>query len=117
MPTRPAPAPVITDPRRLAAGLAQAIAEVVARARHAGQLDGLLTAESSRSLQRAIERARPPSNSPVPRPKVATVRLTTPRAGVIEACAVIDAGVRKRALAFRLEMSAGQWRCTALRVG
>ncbi len=111
------PAPFITDPRRLAAHLAQAIAEVVARARQAGQLEGLLTTESSRALRRAMERSQTRTGGQVRRPTVASVRLATPRAGVIEACAVIDAGVRKRALAFRLELTAGHWVCTALRIG
>jgi hypothetical protein len=36
---------------------------------------------------------------------------------VAEACAVIDLGIRKRAIALRLEAVDQQWRCTALCVG
>jgi hypothetical protein len=109
--------PDADSPRRLAARLAQAIAEVLARARPAGQLDELLTSAAVRALQRAADVAPARADSRVRRPTVASLRLTTPRSGVIEACAVIDVGTRKRALAFRLEVVGDRWQCTALRVG
>jgi hypothetical protein len=99
------------------ARLAQAIAEVLARARQVGQLEGLLTAESARALQRAVDLGRLPVELPTPRPTVTSLRIATPRAGAIEACAVIDVGDRRRALAFRLDIAAERWQCTALRVG
>jgi hypothetical protein len=106
-----------SHPRPVATMLAQAIAETLVRARQVDQLDRLLTAESNRSLRRAIERTPLPADGRMPRPRVTSLRLTAPRAGVVEACAVIDTGTRKRALAFRLESTAADWQCTALRVG
>jgi hypothetical protein len=117
----PAPAtPCRVDPadlRRLARRLAQAIAEVLVRARQVGQLDGFLTDASLRALQRAVDAAARRPDPTARRPTVTSLRLTTPRAGAVEACAVIDVGTRKRALAFRLELLADRWQCTALRVG
>lgn len=44
------------------------------------------------------------------------VRTCLPRPGVIEACAVVQAGPRFRAIALRLEHRR-RWVCTALRLG
>jgi hypothetical protein len=106
-----------TDPRPLVRQLAQAISEVLARARQAGQLDGLLTAETVRALQRAVEITSPLGGAAMPRPRVHSLRITTPRVGAVEACAVIDVGRRTRALAFRLDHLDNRWTCTAMRVG
>jgi hypothetical protein len=105
------------DPRPLVAQLAQAISEVLARARHAGQLDGLLSAEAVRALQRAVEITSPLGGAAMPRPRVHSLRITTPRVDAVEACAVIDVGRRTRALAFRLDHRNDRWTCTAMRVG
>jgi hypothetical protein len=48
---------------------------------------------------------------------VGSLHISEPRDGVAEVCAVVDTGVRKRAIALRLEGIDGQWRCTALQVG
>jgi hypothetical protein len=106
-----------TDPRPLVAQLAQAISEVLARARQPGQLDGLLTAETVRALQRAVDVTAPPAGAPMPRPQVHSLRIATPRVGAVEACAVIDLGRRTRALAFRLDHLDNRWTCTAMRIG
>jgi len=105
------------DPRPLVAQLAQAISEVLVRARLAGQLDGLLTAETVRTLQRAVDITAPPFGAMLPRPRVHSLRIATPRIGAVEACAVIDMGSRSRALAFRLDHLGDRWTCTAMRVG
>jgi len=101
----------------LVAQLAQAISEVLVRARLAGQLDGLLTAETVRTLQRAVDITAPPFGAMLPRPRVHSLRIATPRIGAVEACAVIDMGSRSRALAFRLDHLGDRWTCTAMRVG
>jgi hypothetical protein len=93
------------------------MAEVLAHARHAGQLDGWLTTESVQTLQRAAHRSLAVAVVPMPRPTVRSVRIATPKPGAIEACAVITTGERNRALAFRLDANAGRWECTALHVG
>jgi len=48
---------------------------------------------------------------------VRTVRVTEPADGVVELCAVLDAGVRARAVAMRVEQWRGHWRCTRLQLG
>lgn len=105
------------DPRPLVAQLAQAISEVLVRARQAAQLDGMLTTETVRALQRAVEVMAPPDRGATPRPRVHSLRIATPQIGAVEACAVIDVGRRTRALAFRLDHRDGRWTCTAMRVG
>lgn len=48
--------------------------------------------------------------------RVRRIRVCEPRSGVVEAAAVLSAGGRVRALAFRLERCRGSWSVTALRV-
>lgn len=104
-------------PDRLAARLAQAIAEVLVRARPAGQLDGVASPAVVRLLER---RADPPvlaTTRAVPRPVVKSLRVYLPRPGAVEACAVICVGSRHRAIAFRLEGGGERWTCVAVQVG
>lgn len=97
--------------------LAQAIAEVLAGARPAAQLSGHATPHVVRLLERNAGRLGSRDGAPGRRPIVESVRLGEPRDGVVEACAVIDTGGRKRALALRLEANDGKWLCTAVYVG
>jgi hypothetical protein len=97
--------------------LAQAVAEVLAGARHAGQLCDVATLDVLRLLQRGAGRLGARPGAPSQRPIVGSVHISEPCAGVVEACAVIDTGVRVRALALRLEAVDDRWRCTALHVG
>jgi hypothetical protein len=93
------------------------IAEVLVGARPAHQLDDLTAPEVIRLLCRNAGRLAPrPGLLPV-RPIVDSVHLRQPCSDVAEACAVVDLGVRKRALAIRLESAAGRWRCTDLHIG
>jgi hypothetical protein len=48
---------------------------------------------------------------------VSSVHVSRPSGGVAEACAVVDTGERRRAVAIRLEIRAGAWLCTDLQVG
>lgn len=109
--------PVLPDPRPLSRGLAQTIAEVLAGARPARQLDDLACPDVIRLLCRSAGRLTIQPGVPAPRPIVGSVHVRQPCYGVAEACAVIDLGVRKRAIALRLEAVGRQWRCTALSVG
>jgi hypothetical protein len=108
---------LLPDPRPWTARLAQAIAEVLAGARPAAQLSRVATLDVLALLERGSGRlgARP-GGAPL-RPIVGSVHISEPRDGVAEACAVVDTGPRKRAIAMRLEGIDGQWRCTALHVG
>jgi hypothetical protein len=108
---------LLPDPRPWTARLAQAIAEVLAGARPAGQLSRVATLDVLALLERGAGRLGARPGSPPQRPIVGSVHVSEPCDGIAEACAVVDTGVRKRALAFRLEGIDGQWRCTALHVG
>jgi Family of unknown function (DUF6459) len=108
---------LLPDPRPWTARLAQAIAEVLAGARPAGQLSHVATLDVLALLERGAGRLGSRSGAPAQRPIVGSVHLSEPRDGVAEACAVVDTGARKRALALRLEGVNGQWRCTALHIG
>lgn len=108
---------LLPDPQPCTERLAQAISEVLAGARPAGQLTGLVTLDVLRLLARGAGKLGTRPGAPPQQPIVASVHVSEPCDGVVEACAVIDTGLRKRALALRLEGIDGQWRCTALHVG
>jgi hypothetical protein len=102
---------------RCAAGLAQAVAEILAGARPVDQLCGLATFDVLRLLSRGAGRLTARPGMPPQRPIVSAVHLSEPCAGVVEASAVIFLGLRARALALRIESHDGRWLCTAIRVG
>jgi hypothetical protein len=112
----------LPDPRPWCARLCQAIAEVLAGARPAHQLADVASLDVLHLLERSAGRLGGHRGGPVTRPRVASVHVSEPTTGVAEACAVVDTGPRRRALAIRIE---GQpldgrptrWRCTALHVG
>jgi Family of unknown function (DUF6459) len=97
--------------------LAQAVAEVLAGARIAGQLCDVASLDVLRLLQRGAGRLGARPGAPSPRPVVGSVHISQPCSGVAEACAVVTTGVRVRALALRLERVDDRWQCTALHVG
>lgn len=104
-------------PQQVAARLAQVMAEVLVRARPATQLEAFATMSVVRLLER---RADPPvlaTAGDVLRPTVHSLRMTSPRRGVVEVCAVIKVGQRHRALAYRIELSGTGWKCVAVQVG
>lgn len=108
---------LLPDPRPWTTRLTQAIAEVLAGARPAAQLSRVATLDVLALLERGAGRLGARPGGPPQRPIVSSVHLSEPCDGVAEVCAVVDTGLRKRALAFRLEGINGQWRCTALHVG
>lgn len=107
----------LPDSRPWAGRLSQAIAEVLAGARAPGQLASVATLEVLAMLERGAGRLGARRGTPPQRPVVRSVHVCEPRAGVAEACAVVDTGARRRALALRLEGADGRWLCTALHVG
>jgi Family of unknown function (DUF6459) len=114
----PTPRAELPDPRGWTGRLAQAIAEILAGARPAGQLARFTTLDVLEHLERCTGRLGSRSNGVAPlRPVVASVHVSEPADGVAEACAVINTGTRKRALALRLEGLDGRWRCTELQFG
>ena len=115
----------LPDPRLWTRRLTQAIAEILAGARPAGQLARFTTLDVLEHLERSTGRlgqagigrnGLAPRCAPM-RPVVASVHVSEPADGVAEVCAVIDTGPRRRALALRLEGLDGRWRCTQLQFG
>ena len=115
----------LPDPRPMTRRLTQAIAEILVGARPAAQLARYATLDVLEHLERSTGRlGRAPGQSTLSsraaalmRPVVASVHLSEPADGVAEVCAVLDTGLRKRALALRLEGLDGRWRCTQLQFG
>jgi hypothetical protein len=108
---------LLPDPGPSAERLAQAIVEVLAGARPAGQLTGLATLDVIRLLARGAGHFGARRGARPQRPIVGSVHVSEPCDGVVEACAVINTDSRPRALALRLEGIDGQWRCTAVNLG
>ena len=115
----------LPDPRPWTRRLTQAVAEILAGARPAGQLAPHTTLDVLEHLERSTGRlgqsgigraAQSRRRSPM-RPVVSSVHVSEPADGVAEVCAVIDTGQRHRALALRLEGLDGRWRCTQLQFG
>ena len=112
---RPTPRAQLPDPRPWTRRLAQVLAEIVAGARPAAQVARFATLDVLDQLEQAPHRR--PASSPratVLRPLVSSVHVSEPADGVAEACAVVDTGPRRRALALRLEGLDGRWQCTSL---
>ena len=113
----------LPDPRPWTRRLTQAVAEVLAGARPAGQLARYATLDVLEHLERSTGRlatGRPGAaggRAASLRPVVSSVHVSEPADGVAEVCAVVDTGPRRRALALRLEGLDGRWRCTELQFG
>lgn len=105
------------DPRPVAESFARGVAEVMARARPVDQLRELATWEVVRLIDRAASRQPHEPRRAAMQPRLRSVHLATPCDGVVEACAVVDAGARTRALAFRLECRERTWRATVVQFG
>lgn len=119
--TDPAVAQVATssaalpDPGPWTAQLVQAVVEVLGRERPRQQLVRWLSPEvyADLSLHISLTTARPGAGGQ-PRRTVASIHVSEPADGVVEASAVIVGGRRARAMAVRLEGWDGRWRCTRL---
>src|SRR4051812_11804854 len=98
--------------------LALAVVEVLGGARTASQLSRYATLEVLERLERGAGRlARREGATPAKCPRLSSLHVCEPRHGVVEACAVIDTGRRRRAVALRLEGRDGRWQCTELELG
>lgn len=102
----------LPDPKAWTRRLAQALVEAFAGQRPAAQLEPWTAPDVYGMVQRRIGRAAATSRRPV----VCSVHVSAPAEAIVEACAVIDTGDRRRALALRLEGVDGRWCCTALQV-
>jgi hypothetical protein len=107
----------VPDAQRMSLRLARALAEVLAGARPPQQLCDVASLDVMHQLERNAGRLSGRRSGPPAQPRVLSVHVSEPRTGVAEACAVVDTGTRRRALAFRVELARGGWRCTAVHVG
>lgn len=108
----------LPDPRPFVAKIAQAIIEVIAAQRPAPQLIRHTSPGIYSGLaRRAVVAARRQPTGPRRPAVVRRVRVCEPADGIVEACAVVVAHGRVRAIALRLEGLDGRWLVTQLSVG
>jgi hypothetical protein len=105
-----------TDPREWALRFSQVALEVATGLRPAPQLVRWTTPAVMAALGRRHALAQRGGGRPQ-RATVRSVRLFEPVAGVGEVTAVVAAGSRVRALAFRMEDEGGRWRVVAFELG
>lgn len=115
---RPTRRSQLPDPQPFVAKIAQAIIEVIGAQRPAPQLIRHTTpAIYSGLARRALLAAKRHRSGPRRPAMVRRVRVCEPADGIVEACAVVVAHGRVRALALRLEGLDGRWLVTQLTVG
>jgi Family of unknown function (DUF6459) len=113
---------LLPRPTPWAGRLVQAVIEVVSGVRPASQLVRWTTAPVYEALCASVVR---PTASTGSRELATTrlaevvrsVRVSEPRDGVAEVCAIVQQGPRCRAIALRLDGIDGRWQCTALQIG
>ena len=121
-PTRRAHLP---EPRAWGGRLVQAVVEVLAGDRPAGQLVRWTSSDVYDDVTALVpvrarpgwSRPRPPGAEPPARAAVRSVHVTEPADGVAEVAATVTRGRRTTAVALRLEGLDGRWQCTALELG
>lgn len=109
---------LLPEPDPFVARLSQAIIEVVSGQRPAPQLirhtaPTIYSVIARQAMVAGRRRTPGPRRSAV----VRRVRVCEPADGIVEACAVVVAHGRVRALALRLEGLDGRWLVTALTIG
>jgi hypothetical protein len=115
---------MLPAPTPWAGRLVQAMIEVVSGVRPVSQLVRWTTAPVYDELSARI--ARPIVSTGAGSRAIATtrfaevvrsIRVSEPRDGIAEVCAIVQQGPRCRAIALRLEGIDGRWQCTALQIG
>ncbi len=116
---------LLPDPRPFAGQLAQAVVEVLAGDRPLTQLRNrvaeaiyteLSTLAPDPATAPTIGRTRV-ARRPQDRPRICSVHVSRPAAGVAEVAARVETDGRSRAVALRLQEWRGRWQCSALVVG
>ena len=115
---------MLPAPTPWAGRLVQAVIEVVSGVRPVSQLVRWTTAPVYEALCARVARpvgyagagSRNVVNTRLAE-VVRSVRVSEPRDGVAEVCAIVQQGPRCRAIALRLEGIDGRWQCTALQIG
>jgi hypothetical protein len=100
----------------VAGSLVAAVLEGLAGRRPAAQLAVCATPAVCAAVARRAGAAARTRRSREPA-RLRSVHVSEPASGVAEVTAVVDLEGRVRALALRLEILAGRWRCTVLRMG
>ena len=118
---QPTPTAQLPDPRMLVENLSRIAVEILAGVREVEQIGRWVDEDVYRHLVKRVvlsNRARAVKNTtPVhPSIRLGSVRITTPRDGIVEASVVIHGRHRSRAVAIRLEGLDRRWRATALHV-
>lgn len=114
---------MLPAPTPWAGRLVQAVIEVVSGVRPVSQLVRWTTAPVYEALCSRVARPVPSAGSGRDHINtrlaevVRSVRVSEPRDGVAEVCAIVQQGPRCRAIALRLEGIDGRWQCTALQIG
>ncbi|MGI8880334.1 MAG: Rv3235 family protein [Jatrophihabitans sp.] len=116
-PIRLVPPPIVTPPAgRFGHSLVQGIVEVLNGLRPAAQLSAHLTPAIQAGLARDstdLGRFQTPGRPPI----VTSVHVCEPAEGIAELSAVISVDGRFRAIAARIEIAHGRWRCVRLQLG
>lgn len=99
------------------AALALAIAETLQGRRPVGQLCRWVDEQVLASLTVTLRRQPRSAGATLPPARLRSVRLQSPREGVVEAAAHVQLAARSTAFAFRLETCYDRWLCTALDLG
>jgi hypothetical protein len=116
----------LPEPRAWGGRLVQALVEVLAGDRPAGQLVRWTSSEVYDDVTALVpvgahrgpdRRARPPGTGRPARAAVRSVHVTEPADGIAEVAATVSRGRRTTAVALRLEGLDGRWQCTALELG
>lgn len=109
------------DVHSWAGRFAQAVVEVLGGDRPLAQLVRWTTKGVYHDLDRRVRilsrTVTPGQRRRSIRPQVRSVHVCRPRTGVAEVSVHVRHGQRSRAIAARLELTAGRWRCTALHLG
>ncbi|MET0590766.1 MAG: Rv3235 family protein [Naasia sp.] len=118
---QPTPSADLPDPRMLVENLSRIAVEILAGVREVEQIARWVDEDVYRHLLKRVvlsNRARAVKNlTPVhPSIRLGSVRITSPRDGIVEASVVIHGRRRSRAVAMRLEGLDRRWRATALHV-
>ncbi len=107
-----------TDAARFAHGVGLACVEVMLGRRPAAQLARWVSPEALGPLQERADLVRRTGVlTHARRPAARRVRVCPIDSHTVEACLVVDDGVRVRAVALRLEAHRGAWRATTLEIG
>jgi hypothetical protein len=108
----------LPDPAAWGRRLLIGITETIAGRRPILQLAALLTPSVAEGVSRCVERRAVGANGHwLARARVRSVRAAQPSADVAELSATVQCGSRVRAVALRLEVRHGRWRCTRLEMG